>query len=124
MDIQIDINGKQAGLKVSMWLIDANRLQNMIDSDPDAMLWKFTSIIFMAYKNHCRYQKIQPDLTDSEIDLWVDEQFSTDDGKQKLISLVNEITEEINKLSGNNNKDSNGETGAEQKKMIGELSTA
>lgn len=53
--MQLEINGKVAGLKVSMWILDEDRLSKMYAEKPDSTIWKFTATIYKAYENFCIY---------------------------------------------------------------------
>lgn len=89
--IQIEINGKPVGLKFTMWAIEEmNRLQNQRS---DSVLWKSVVMVYAGYENNCRYKKEEPSISIDEVELFVDELYSTKEGEAKMTEISKALTE-------------------------------
>jgi hypothetical protein len=87
-----------------MWVIDDDRITNMLNEKPNSTIWKFATYIFIAHKNYCRYKKIPATVNIEEVELYVDEQLSTDHGRENLNKLMLDITAIVNGILGNDEK--------------------
>ena len=96
--MELDIYGKKAGLKISMWLADEDRYANMAAQKPNSRIWEAAALIIICYHNWCRYQRIKPEISNDDFELWVDEKLSTPEGKQEIADLTVSIVEQINQL--------------------------
>ena len=96
--MELDIYGKKAGLKISMWLADEDRYANMAAQKPNSRIWEAAALIIICYHNWCRYQRIKPEISNEDFELWVDEKLSTVEGKKEIADLTVSIVEQINAL--------------------------
>jgi len=96
--MELDIYGKKAGLKISMWLADEDRYANMAAQKPNSRIWEAAALIIICYHNWCRYQRVKPEISNDDFELWVDEKLSTPEGKQEIADLTVSIVQQINSL--------------------------
>jgi len=113
--MKVTINEKEIWLKVSMWVVDENRYQKLVEQLPDSIIRQSAALFYICYCNNCRYEKTKPELTLEDFELFVDECYSSKEGKEALVTITNEITVAITALSDDNKSD----TDTEEKKMIG-----
>ena len=102
--MQLSINGKDVGLKVSMWVLDEDRLNKMYAEKPESIIWKFTSTLFIAYKNFCRYSKMQPEISIEDFELYVDDQLSSEEGRGFITGIFDDLSAQINAMAGTSEK--------------------
>lgn len=102
--MQLSINGKEVGLKVSMWVLDEDRLNKMYAEKPESIIWKFTSTLFIAYKNFCRYSKTQPEISIEDFELYVDDQLSSEEGRDFITGIFDDLSAQINAMAGTSEK--------------------
>ncbi|MEP6513496.1 MAG: hypothetical protein ABJA79_06490 [Parafilimonas sp.] len=115
--IQIEINGKPVGLKFTMWAIEEmNRLKVQYE---DSLLWKIVVIFYAGYVNNCRHKKEQPEFSLEDIELIVDDLYSSEEGQKKIVEVSNAFTDSylIKSMNGDVVDDE-----TKKKKQIGKVS--
>lgn len=116
--MKLDVNGKEVNLKVSVWVVDENRLQNLMKGREGGTIWNITAMFFVCHQNWARKNKVPVAVEIEELEDWVDEMLSEPTGQKQLIALFNELNNEIGKLFENTTAEAAIEP--EQKKIFGE----
>ena len=102
--MQLTIDGKEVGLKVSMWVLDNDRVSNMLNEQPQSIIWKFVSYFYIAHLNFCRYTKSEPVVSSADLELFVDEQISSELTRDEFQRSFTEFVNEITAMGGNDEK--------------------
>ncbi len=88
-------DAKNLPLKVSVWIVDDNRYNDLLNLKPNSFIWSFTAMIWVCYLNACRAERKEPETSVEDVEFKVEEMLSTKAGKAELIALTSKITEEM-----------------------------
>lgn len=91
--IQIQVGGKPVGLKFAFPAIEwfTKAAKENIDVyfiGNDFSNEGFAELVFCSYKNNCLIKKISPELTYEHFYNWVEESRETEEGKIKIVEVM------------------------------------
>lgn len=85
--IQIEINGKTVGLKFTMWALE--KINQLRQQSSDSQFWNLTAMVYAGYLNNCRRKNEPPEFTLQDIDFFLDDCFSSEEGKKLIEDVSN-----------------------------------
>ncbi len=88
--IIVTINGKDVGLRFTMWAIE--KMGEIRAQKPNSLIWDTVSMIAAGYFNNCRIEKAAPELTTDDFENYADELYSTEGGAAILESIRTVLT--------------------------------
>ena len=105
----IEVNGKKVELTVTMWVVDENRFAKTLAEKPESKIWEIASAFWICYQNACRYNRVQPEFTAFDFELWADKMISSKEGKAEINKISAMLGAEISALNDGNDQPADGE---------------
>jgi hypothetical protein len=89
--MKLTINGKEYGLVFSMWQMEL--MEKLSTEYGSGLINNSAVIVYSAVKTWCKYNKVESDLSFEDVQVWIDEKLSGENGSDELNNIVEVMQE-------------------------------